>query len=73
MRALARSLHARGDTYAREEGHITPDTLVIALLLSSRYLRDHATGESASAETRQRGWHAKGVRRRGDACALTAC
>ncbi len=60
-----RSLHARGDTYRREEGHVTPATLSILLLLRSRTLRDQATGESASAATRQQ---ANRVRQRGHAC-----
>ncbi len=69
MCALAPSLHARGDTYTREEGHITPDTLVIALPSRPSFLRDHATGESTSAATRQRGCGGAGM------CALerTAC
>jgi hypothetical protein len=50
---LWRALHARGDTYTREEGHITPVTLVSRLPWRDSALRDHATGESASAATRQ--------------------
>jgi hypothetical protein len=61
---LWRSLHARGDAYAREEGHVTSATLVSALSLRNRCLRDQATGESASSTaTRQTGW-----RQRGHAC-----
>ena len=52
---LWRALHARGDTYLRGEGHITPDTLVSLLLWRYSPLQDHATGESASVATRQRG------------------
>jgi hypothetical protein len=52
---LWRSLHVRGDTKVREEGHDTPAKL--SILLSWRYslLRDQATGESAIAATRQTG------------------
>ena len=67
---LWRALHARGDTYLRGEGHITPDTLVIALLLRYSTLRDHATGESASAATRQRGCAGAGMRALSAHCML---
>ena len=52
---LWRPLHARGDTYSRGEGHITPVTLVSLLYWRYSSLQDHATGESASTATRQRG------------------
>jgi hypothetical protein len=52
---LWRSLHARGDTYSREEGHVTPAALSIVLSLRYSRLRDQATGESASVATRQTG------------------
>jgi hypothetical protein len=47
----------RSDTYSREEGHDTPATLSMSMRLSLRLkdLRDQATGESASAATRQTG------------------
>ena len=58
----------RGDAYWREEGHDTPATLSILLSVRYRLLRDQATGESASAATRQTGC-GKGMY----ALALTAC
>ena len=62
MRALARLLHARGDTYSRLGGHITPVTLVSLLYWRYSALLDHATGESANAATRQRGCAGAGMR-----------
>ena len=66
---LRHQLHARGDTYEREEGHLTPATLSILLELRSSSLRDQATRESASAATRQTGCGSAGTR----AQAPTAC
>jgi hypothetical protein len=43
------ALHARSDTYRRDEGHVTSATLSIWLKPSSRKLRDQSTGESASS------------------------
>jgi len=59
---LWRALHARGHTYVREEGHVTPATLSILLSLRYSSLRDQATGESASAATRQTGCGSAGMR-----------
>ena len=59
---LWRPLHARGDKYQREEGHVTPATLTISLSLRNNTLRDQATRESASAATRQKGCGSAGMR-----------
>jgi hypothetical protein len=65
---LRHQLHARGDTYEREEGHLTPATLSILLELRSSSLRDQATGRVS-----QRGDKANGVRQRRDACSGAHC
>ncbi len=46
----------------REEGHVTPATLTRLLSKSHSLLRDQATGESASAATRQTGCGSAGMR-----------
>ena len=58
-------------TYPKLAGQVTSrrPLLVIALSLTSSHLRDQATGESASAATRQTGCGSAGMR----ALALTAC
>ena len=58
-------------TYHKLAGQVTSrrPLLVIALSLTSSHLRDQATGESASAATRQTGCGSAGMR----ALALTAC
>jgi hypothetical protein len=65
---LRHQLHARGDTYEREEGHLTPAMLTIVLLARSSRLRDQATGRVS-----QRRDKANGVRQCGDACSGTNC
>jgi hypothetical protein len=65
---LRHQLHARGDTYEREEGHVTPATLSILLELRSSTLRDQATGRVS-----QRRDKANGVRQRGVACSGAHC
>jgi hypothetical protein len=65
---LRHPLHARGDTYEREEGHVTPATLSILLELRYSTLRDQATGRVS-----QRRDKANGVRQRGVACSGAHC